>query len=49
MVLKYDPGCCSKTKMECSWSDKPIFDTPEYAPDSLLFLILLWIFVDGGK
>lgn len=48
MVVKYDPVSCSIAKMECSWSDKPLFDSPERALENLLFLIFLWIFVDGS-
>jgi hypothetical protein len=48
MDLEYGPSCFSKTKMECSWSDKPQFDSPEHATGSLLFVIFLWIFVDGS-
>jgi hypothetical protein len=49
MDLKYDPGNCSTAKMECSWLDKPLFDSTERALGSLLFLIFLWIFVEESK
>ena len=49
MDLKYDPGSCSTAKMDCSWSDKSLFDYPEGAVRSLLSLIFLWTFMDGSK
>jgi hypothetical protein len=30
MNIKYDPGCCSATKMECSWSHKSLFHSLEH-------------------